>query len=104
MSILFNREKVMTFLSLTNKAFDGAEAQLNAAAKICKVVAKITSNEDLKVDLCNSLELICKLVEDRAIGLYDHYKDDYEDDFKEVMGLIKIYEEKLNKTKETDLQ
>lgn len=93
MSKYFNRDKAMNFLNRSTGFFELAKKRLEAQIKICDLCIKVTSDEELKNDVCDSLEHIFSVVENHGISLYKRHAKKFEADTKDVMDSIREAED-----------
>jgi hypothetical protein len=100
----FPKAKVKGFLDTSNKQFAATVIYFKGCVKIAELATKITRDEDLKVDFCNSLELVWNLVIDRSRGLMDHHADKYMQDVQDIDTTMQEYVNAANQadTSSTD--
>jgi hypothetical protein len=92
MSKLFNRAKVMKGFDYSNKFCTLLIARSQVIQKVAEIGLKVGNNNQLKESFCDSLEAICLVIEDRAIGLYNMYSDEYQGDVEDLMNKYNAFE------------
>lgn len=97
-SRLFNRAVVMKGFDYSNKVCTMLIARSQMVQKVAEIGLKVGNNNQLKESFCDSLEAICLVIEDRAIGFYNMYSDEYQGDIEDLVNKYNAYESKKSET------